>query len=174
MKNQQALSQQLRKQSGLTLLEIMITVVILSLGLLGLAGLQMTGLKNNRNAYYTTVASQAVQDITERLHVDAAKRNVIIGATVTSLTGNSAQCANNVADTFDNRVICLASALPGGQARIRELSATPKAMYVAMRWTDLQLNGAPGWGADTATTKATSACGAAANNTSCYYTVFRP
>jgi type IV pilus assembly protein PilV len=162
------------RQSGLTLLEIMVTVVILSLGLLGLAGLQMTGLKNNRNAYYNAVAGQGVQDIAERLHVDTVTRNAITAASPRSLTGNNAQCASGVADTFDNRVMCIASNLPGGQARITELSAVPKVLYVAMRWTDLQLDGANGWGIDTATNKATSACGAAAANTSCYYTVFRP
>lgn len=164
----------MHRQTGLTLLEILVTVVILSLGLLGLAGLQLTGLKNNRNAYYNTVAGQAVQDIAERLHVDAATRNAISGATIRSLTGNNAQCASGVADTFDNRVTCIASNLPGGQARIVELSATPKILYVAMRWTDLELDGANGWAADTATNKATTACGAAAANTSCYYTLFRP
>jgi type IV pilus assembly protein PilV len=165
------------RQSGMTLLEIMVTVVILSLGLLGLASLQMTGLKNNRNAYYNAVAGQAVQDITERLHVDTATRNLITAAAPRSLTGDNARCASDVADTFDNRVMCIASNLPGGQARITELSAAPKVLYVAMRWTDAQLNGANGWGADTATNKATSACGAATPdnvNTSCYYTVFRP
>ena len=163
------------RQSGLTLLEIMVTVVILSLGLLGLAGLQMTGLKNNRNAYYNAVAGQGVQDIAERLHVDTTTRNAInAAAPLRSLTGNNARCASDQADTFDNRVMCIASNLPGGQARITELSAVPKVLYVAMRWTDLQLDGADGWGIDTATNKATSACGAAAANTSCYYTVFRP
>jgi type IV pilus assembly protein PilV len=164
----------IRRQSGLTLLEIMVTVVILSLGLLGLAGLQMTGLKNNRNAYYNSIAGQAVQNIAERLRVDAVTRDAITALAPKNLTGNNAQCASDVADTFDNRVMCIASNLPDGQARITELSATPKMLYLAMRWTDLQLDGANGWGVDTATNKATSACGVAAANTSCYYTVFRP
>lgn len=165
------------RQSGLTLLEIMITVVILSLGLLGLAGLQMTGLKNNRNAYYNTVAAQIVQDIGERLQVEANTRNAITSAAPKTLNGNNAQCANDVAGTFDDRVACLASALPGGRVRISELSANPKTLYIAILWTDLQLNGGNGWGVDTAVNKATTACGVADEsnrNSSCYYTVFRP
>ncbi len=161
-------------QSGLTLLEIMITVVILSLGLLGLAGLQMTGLKNNRNAYYNVIAGQAVQDIAERLHVDTATRNAITQAAPRNLIGNNAQCAAGVANTFDNRVICIASALPDGNARIVEVSADPKTLYIAMRWTDLQLNDENGWGADTPRNPATTACGNPAANASCFYTVYRP
>jgi len=162
------------QQSGLTLLEIMITVVILSLGLLGLAGLQMTGLKNNRNAYYNSIAGQAVQNIAERLRVDQATRDAIAGNTIKDLAADSTKCA--AGDNFDDRVKCAASALPGGRALVKERSASPKAFYVALTWTDLQLDGAKGWAADTATNPAEAACGDPDNsaNTSCYYTVFRP
>ncbi len=171
------------RQSGLTLLEIMITVVILSLGLLGLAGLQMTGLKNNRNAYYNTVAAQVVQDIGERLRVDTATRNAIhitsttdVNGVVTTvntfkaLSGSSAECASGVAYTFDSRVACLAANLPGGQARIAERSAMPKAFYVAVTWTDLELGTNNGWSGATAI----AACGATAAGSNCYYNVVMP
>lgn len=161
------------RQSGLTLLEIMVTLVILSLGLLGLAGLQMTGLKNNRAAYYNAVAGQAVQDITERLRVDAATRNTVTGGTIRSVTGNNESCEEEEPE-FNDRVACVVSSLPGGQARISELDDDPKTMYIAVRWTDLELNDGMGWAADTTNKPATSACGEAAVNTSCYYIVFRP
>lgn len=166
-------SSRLRRQSGLTLLEIMVTLVILSLGLLGLAGLQMTGLKNNRAAYYNAVAGQAVQDISERLRVDVTTRNAVTGGTVRTVSGSNDSC-NAEVDTFNDRVACVASNLPNGQARIAELIANPKSMYIAMRWTNLELNGARGWAADTARNPATSACGAPAVDTSCFYVAFRP
>lgn len=161
------------RESGLTLLEIMVTLVILSLGLLGLAGLQMTGLKNNRAAYYNAVAGQAVQDMSERLRVDVATRNAVTGGTIRSVTGNNESCEAEEPE-FDDRVACIASNLPGGQARISELDDDPKTMYIAMRWTDLELNGGMGWTADTTNKPATSACGTATANTSCHYIVFRP
>jgi len=158
-------------QSGLTLLEIMITVVILSLGLLGLAGLQMTGLKNNRNAYYQTVAAQVAQDLAERIKADQ------VGANGTTYNAVNQVADNSVCDeetpTFENRAACLAAALPGGQARVTVRAGTPKTFFVALRWTDIQLNGANGWaGADT--DPAILACGPVAANTNCYYTVFMP
>ena len=162
----------MRYQSGLTLLEIMITVVILSLGLLGLAGLQMTGLKNNRNAYYNAVAGQAVQNIAERLRVDKATRDLITAANPKSVDADASKCA--AGDNFDDRIACAASALPGGKALVKERSPTPKAFFIALTWTDLQLDGEKGWGANTATNPATDACGNPVANTSCYYTVFRP
>lgn len=162
------------KQQGLTLLEIMITVVILSLGLLGLAGLQMTGLKNNRNAYYNTVAGQSAQDIAERLRVDQATREGIAGEVKKSIAANSKKCAADADDAFDDRVACLASALPGGNARVAEYIDDPKTYLIALTWTDLELNGAKGWGADTANNPATTACGAPSANVNCYFTTFRP
>ena len=45
------------RQQGMTLIELMVSIVILSIGLLGLAGLQSTGLASNYSAYYRTQAS---------------------------------------------------------------------------------------------------------------------
>lgn len=170
-------SQCLSRQSGLTLLEIMITIVILSLGLLGLAGLQLTGLKNNRNAYYNTLAGQSVQDISERLRVDQVTRNAITGV-AKSISADATKCAANIADNFDNRVACLASALPEGTARVSERNSNPKTLYIALTWADIQLDGAKGWGSGTTANSDTrpdaSACGEQQDNRSCYYVVFRP
>jgi prepilin-type N-terminal cleavage/methylation domain-containing protein len=42
---------------GLTLVEILITLLILSIGMLGLAGLQTLSLRFNTSAYYRTQAT---------------------------------------------------------------------------------------------------------------------
>jgi len=158
----------INRQSGLTLLEIMITVVILSLGLLGLAGLQMTGLKNNRNAYYNTVAAQVAQDLAERIKADQAGAKAITYDNFSKVADMN-KCG--VADpTFSDRAACLASTLPGGQSLVTKRSDTPKTFYVAMRWTDLELGANTGWSG----AAATAACGATAPGTNCYYTVFMP
>ncbi|MDP2835103.1 MAG: type IV pilus modification protein PilV [Pseudomonadota bacterium] len=168
------------RQSGLTLLEIMITVVILSLGLLGLAGLQLTGLKNNRDAYNNAVAGQAVQDIAERIRADrvgmAANRydSLFDG---NAIGADASKCDDTDADTlvrFKDRAACQLAALPGGSARVREVTAGSNIFYVAVRWTDPQLNGVDSWTADTTTNPATTACGAVAADTRCYYSAFRP
>ena len=43
--------QQLKKTTGFTLLEVMISMVIFSVGMLGLAGIQAIALQNNNTAY---------------------------------------------------------------------------------------------------------------------------
>ncbi len=168
------------RQSGLTLLEIMVTVVILSLGLLGLAGLQITGLKNNRDAYNSAVAAQAVQDITERIKADRTemKANRYDNLSDANAIGADASLCNAAStDTlviFKNRAACQLAALPGGSAWVREVTAGSNIFYVAVRWTDPQLNGATGWAANTTTNPATAACGTASADTRCYYSAFRP
>lgn len=55
------------KQIGFTLLEVLISLVILSIGLLGLAGLQATSLKNNFSASHRSQATLLSYDIVDRM-----------------------------------------------------------------------------------------------------------
>ncbi|WP_198262664.1 type IV pilus modification protein PilV [sulfur-oxidizing endosymbiont of Gigantopelta aegis] len=46
-----------KASAGLTMIEVLVAVVILSIGLLGVAGLQVTGMRNNNSANLRTQAS---------------------------------------------------------------------------------------------------------------------
>ena len=56
-------------QHGFSLLEILITIVVLSIGLLGTAALQVTSLQSAHSAYQRTIASVIATDAVERLWV---------------------------------------------------------------------------------------------------------
>ncbi len=58
------------KQAGITLIEILVTMIILAIGLLGLAGLMMDGLKNNQSAYLRTQASILAYDMSDRIRIN--------------------------------------------------------------------------------------------------------
>jgi type IV pilus assembly protein PilV len=162
-----------RYQSGVTLLEILVTVVILSLGLLGLAGLQITGLQNNRDAYNNAVAGQTLEDISERIRADLAGMRAN-NYDSRDLSADATQCATGVAVSFTSRTQCQLANLPGGVARIREVTGGLNAFYVAVRWNDPQLQAATAWGTDTTTNPATSACGTPAAGVKCYFSVVMP
>lgn len=61
-----------KNQSGFTLLEVMVAIVVLSLGLLGLAGLQAATLRNNQIAYYRAIAVQQTFDMADRIRANQA------------------------------------------------------------------------------------------------------
>ncbi len=57
---------------GFTLLEVLVALVIFSVGLLGLAGLQMSSVRSNSSAQYRTQATLVLQDLAERMHANTA------------------------------------------------------------------------------------------------------
>ena len=56
----------------MSLLEVLVTIVVLSLGLLGLAGLQAASLRNNQTAYYRSIATQQAYDMADRIRANLA------------------------------------------------------------------------------------------------------
>lgn len=57
-------------QRGFSLFEVLITVVVVSVGLLGLAGLQFAGLRASNNAQDATYAMQLAQEVAERIRAN--------------------------------------------------------------------------------------------------------
>lgn len=60
----------LHKQRGATLIEVLVAVLILSVGLLGMAGLQLTSLKGNQSAYQRSQATLLAYDVSERMRTN--------------------------------------------------------------------------------------------------------
>jgi len=61
------------RQSGFTLIEVLVTLVIIAVGLLGLANVQLIGLKNNQSAYQRSQATIAIYDMVERIRSNASE-----------------------------------------------------------------------------------------------------
>lgn len=61
----------IKKSSGFTLLEVMISMVIFSVGMLGLAGIQAIALQNNTTAYMRTIAMQQSYNMADLLRSSA-------------------------------------------------------------------------------------------------------
>ncbi len=83
------------RQRGFTLLEVLITVVIFSVGLLGIAGLQMTGMKQTHNSHLRSVATAQAMDMADRMR--ANMEGVESGEYVKSFncTTSSVDCVAN-------------------------------------------------------------------------------
>ncbi len=73
-------------QKGVTLVEVLVAVVVLSIGLLGLAQLQMTTLRQTQSALLRSHATLLGYDLTDRMRANTA--GVIAGYYNQSLVGD--------------------------------------------------------------------------------------
>jgi type IV pilus assembly protein PilV len=67
----------LSNQSGFTLVEVLVALVILAIGLLGVAGLQNRSLSGNQGALYRSQAVLYANDIIERMRVNRVQSRVV-------------------------------------------------------------------------------------------------
>jgi len=81
-----------RRQGGFTLLEAMISLVILSVGMLGIAALYVEGLRAGRTAVYRTVAVALASDMMDRIRANRNAANAYAGASANNNCTNGVNC----------------------------------------------------------------------------------
>ncbi|MFT7243120.1 MAG: type IV pilus assembly protein PilV [Candidatus Azotimanducaceae bacterium] len=60
------------KESGFTIVEVLVSMLVLAVGVLGVTGLQLRALDSNRDALFRSEAGQFANDIIDRIDVNAA------------------------------------------------------------------------------------------------------
>ncbi len=78
----------LHSQRGISLLETLIAVLVLAIGLLGVAGLQTANLKNSQSAHQRTMAVMLTGSMAERIRANtavAATGAFVLAKTCTSI-----------------------------------------------------------------------------------------
>jgi len=98
------------RQRGMTLIEVLVTLILISVGLLGVAALQLTSLRSNQDAYVRSQASALAGDILDRMRANQAKAS----SYVTALNGTGSGSA--VADLTAWQA-AIQAALPGDPAK---------------------------------------------------------
>lgn len=114
-----------RLQRGVTLLEVLVSLLILSLGLLGYAGLQAVTVKNNHNAYLRSQATTMAYNVLDRMRANRAGISGYVAAYGAAPSG--ADALTWKAD--------LEARLPYGEAAIT-YDATTGAATVSIKWFD--------------------------------------
>ena len=126
------------KQSGVTLLEVLVARRVMAIGLLGLAGLTTSSMRNNLSASHRTQATWMAYDIVDRMR--ANRTSAVTGAYATPM-GAAANCSAAVpAGTVPVQDIAawknqLACALPAGNGSIA-VDANTKVATVLIQWDD--------------------------------------
>ncbi|WNV06472.1 type IV pilus modification protein PilV [Candidatus Methylospira mobilis] len=142
----------MKPAAGFTLLEVLVTLLILSIGLLGLAGLQITGLRSSQNSYYRLQATLLAQDLSERMR--ANKAGVSLGAYDAAPDGASAaDCTSAVCSPEQMAAYDLAQwradiakQLPAGSGEIcrgAPSCGTGPAFTVTIRWYEKRAGAQP-------------------------------
>lgn len=95
--NERALSINGQKSKGLTLIEVMVALLVLSIGLVGIAALHLNSLSNAHSAYYSSIASSIALDFEERLWLSAAAK----GSTACVDQADATAIANELLELWD-------------------------------------------------------------------------
>jgi type IV pilus assembly protein PilV len=140
----------MKQQNGFTLIEILVSMVILAIGLLGLAGLQMTSLRHNLSSYHRSQATQLAYDMADRMRVNIINSKLGSNSVYVKKNPSNAQkkaaCLRiqtecnpiNMAeqDLYDwNQHII--QKLPDGEGKIEALGVvTDKTFTITLTWVD--------------------------------------
>ena len=126
-----------KASSGFTLLEVLITVVIFSIGLLGLAGLQATGIKLNHSSLLRTQATLLANDVADCMRTNRGTvGNYALGMN-DGLYGTPDDQAQR---DINNWLQTLDQMLPSGDGSI---TLDGNRATIAVRWDDTRGVGEP-------------------------------
>jgi type IV pilus assembly protein PilV len=68
----------MNKNAGFTLVEVLIAMLVLAIGLLGLAALQINSLRNNQSAYNRTQATLLAYEMADRMRTNKFAKNAYV------------------------------------------------------------------------------------------------
>jgi type IV pilus assembly protein PilV len=127
-------------QQGATLIEVAITVLILSTSLLAMATLQTRSLQFNKSSVMRSQANIYAYDIIDRIRINRGKGSDNIekynAAYAAAPSGNTLATAD-VSEWRTN----ISGALPGGDGKI-ECNKLSRVCTVSIKWSEEQIFGA--------------------------------
>ena len=81
-------------QQGASLIEILVTVLIVSIGLLGLAALQVNSMRYNHDAYMRSIALTQAQAMADRIRANPAAADLGSYNNITAI-GSDVDCSSS-------------------------------------------------------------------------------
>ena len=128
-----------RGAAGFTLIEVLVAMLVLAVGMLGIAAMQMRGLQFNHDAYLRSQISVLAYDIADRMRINRTSLATYVDdftVTTTLPTG-----CNNAVATPANDLLCwqtrVAQALPPASiANISLTDAVNGEYTVELGWID--------------------------------------
>ncbi len=133
------------------MIEVLVTVVILSVSLLAMAAMQTQSVKLNQSALLRSQANIMAYEIMDRIRINRGKDSINITsytADYDATPSGNAMAVQDVRSWRNN----LASTLPAGKGAINCVAAT-RLCKISVKWSEEQIFGAAGTGNPDATTE---------------------
>ena len=130
-------------QRGLTLIEALIALLVISIGLLGIAALQLTSLKQTSNANWSSQAVWYSYEMTDRINANRSENNASLNNYLGIDTNNdySQDCVASTCSTAQMATAdaeqwkILISNLPEGRGVINA-GPMPNSLDISVLWRD--------------------------------------
>lgn len=139
-----------QRNRGFSLMEVLVTLIVLSIGLLGLAGLQLSSLQDNHSAYLRSQATIMAGNIIDRMRANrtiarSGNYDIAIG---TSASTPASGCTGSAGDNCTPAEMAtldlsewktdLADTLPSGDGSISRttLAGDQILVTVTVQWDD--------------------------------------
>jgi type IV pilus assembly protein PilV len=120
-----------RMQSGTTLIEVLVTILVLSVGLLGLAALQGLSLQSGQSAYYRTQATNVAYEVADFMRVNRS-----------AYAPEGGPCSVPANDFGWNGFV--AEQFPAGSLQIEMVNCDAGEIRVTVTWDEQRLEDAVG------------------------------
>lgn len=130
------------KNHGFSMIEVLVTITIIAIALLGSAGLQTYALKTNQGGQFRNQAAFFVSDIVERMTANKSFATSANGyATNLATTSDCAAiaCTPTTLAAYDvtSWKNSIASAIPGGTGTVTQTTVgNPSTYDIQVNWTD--------------------------------------
>jgi type IV pilus assembly protein PilV len=145
-----------RPQSGFTMIEVLVALVVMSIGLLGIAKLVLYSAHSNDSAYLRSQATELAYEILDNMR--ANRSQALAGSYNTALAagpvvpgalclGTGANCTAPQIAAYDvyqwkSRLAAPTGELPSGQGSVAVVGANPATATITVSWDDSAAQGA--------------------------------
>ena len=128
-----------QRQSGMLLIEVMVTIIIVSFGMLGVAGVILNSLKANESSYGRAQAVWLANDIIDRMRANRTAAESINLPYNLAMNGTPAGTGVPTSD-LTSWLAAIGTTLPSGKGSVSVVSATKK-VTVTVQWDDSRASG---------------------------------
>jgi type IV pilus assembly protein PilV len=137
----------LNRQTGFSLVEALVSLIVISVGMIGIAALYGQGLGASRTALYRTQAVNLASDMADRIRANRSATVAYEGAAADSNcdAGDNNDCTPLEMAAHDLWLweAEVAAQLPAGVGTVRVDTTTPPTYTIRIEWTEVGLGTIP-------------------------------